>query len=77
MKAMAMDHPHAGATYDIVQGADGGFGVKVSIPGSQPTMVTGFAQEADAVAWAAKHKEGVDRGDPIRRSSFVRRRAGV
>ena len=69
-----MDHPHAGATYDIGQGADGGFTVTVSIPGSHPTRVSGFACEADAVAWSVKHKERVDRGEPLRRSSFTRTR---
>jgi hypothetical protein len=68
-----MDHPHAGATYEIEERAEGGFSVRVSIPGSYPTIVSGFAAEADAVAWAARHKERVDSGEPLRRSRFARR----
>jgi hypothetical protein len=67
-------HPHNGAIYRIVQRRDMSFGVEVSIPGTHPTTVTGFATEADAAAWAAKHKEGVARGDPLqRRRSSVRK----
>jgi hypothetical protein len=67
---MDRDHPHAGATYQIIPRADGGFGVEVTIPNSHPTMVTGFATEAAAEAWVARHKEGVSTGTSLRRKAF-------
>jgi hypothetical protein len=76
IQSMDSIHPHDGATYRIVQQADMSFGVEVSIPGTHPTTVTGFATEADARAWAAKHKEGVARGDPLqRRRTYARKPA--
>src|SRR3981189_516773 len=39
---MVLGHPHADATYRIVP-RDRAYGVEVSIPNSNPTMVTSFA----------------------------------
>lgn len=52
-------HPHAEAVYDVVSLDAGGFGVKVSIPDTNPTMVSGFNTAAAAEAWIAAHKSRV------------------
>jgi hypothetical protein len=52
-------HPHADATYRIVQLADGGFGVEVLIPDSYPTTVSSFATEDAAEEWIARDKSRV------------------
>jgi hypothetical protein len=62
-------HPHSGATYRLVPQLDNSFGVEVTIPGMSPTTVTGFASQADAERWMAKHKDEVAAGWP-ERSSF-------
>jgi hypothetical protein len=49
-------HPHAEATYEVVAIDTGGFGVKVSIPDTQPTTVSRFETEALAEAWIESHK---------------------
>jgi hypothetical protein len=56
---MARTHPHTGATYRVLQRADNSFGAEVSIFGMNPTVITGFATEALAEAWIAKHKQEV------------------
>jgi hypothetical protein len=53
-------HPHAEARYEVVALGAGGFGVKVSIPDTNPTMVSGFDTEAEAEAWVASHKSRVE-----------------
>jgi hypothetical protein len=58
--AMARTHPHAEASYRVISLPDGGFGVEVSIPDSNPTTVSPFTTEADADAWIAKHKDRVE-----------------
>jgi hypothetical protein len=45
------------AAYRIVSRNGGGFGVEVSIEGTNPTMVTSFASEAAANDWITAHKE--------------------
>ena len=67
-------HPHAGATYLLVRQRDGSFGVKVTIPDTHPTVVTGFETEAGAEAWIAKHKREVASGNTLRRRSFPAKR---
>jgi len=67
MTKMEKEHPHAGATYQVIPQSDGGFGVEVTIPNTHPTMVTGFATAEAATAWAAKHKDGIDAGNSLRR----------
>jgi hypothetical protein len=52
-------HPHADAIYEVVPLDAGGFGVKVSIPDTNPTMVSGFDTVAAAEAWIASHKSRV------------------
>jgi hypothetical protein len=44
------------ADYRIVSRDSGGFGVEVSIEGTNPTMVTNFATETAANDWIAAHK---------------------
>jgi hypothetical protein len=65
-------HPHAEALYEVVALGAGGFGVKVSIPDTSPTMVSGFATEAAAEAWIVTHKSRVQAQSqlktPFRRS---------
>ena len=66
-------HPHAGATYELVHQKDGSFGVKVTIPDTHPTVVTGFSTEAAAEAWMPKHKQDVASGsNPSSREAFLR-----
>lgn len=52
-------HPHAEAVYDVVPLDADGFGVKVSIPDTNPTMVSGFDTKDAAEAWVASHKSRV------------------
>jgi hypothetical protein len=63
---MAKEHPHTGATRELIVQQDGSFAVKVTIPGSHPTMVTGFASKASAQAWMASHKRQVATGNDLR-----------
>jgi hypothetical protein len=49
-------HPHAEANYEVVPLPAGGFGVKITIPDSNPTTVTPFASQTAAEAWIAAHK---------------------
>ena len=62
MYEMARTHPHAEATYTVVELRDGSFGVEVAIPDSYPTTVSPFASAADAEAWIEKHKTQVEAG---------------
>jgi hypothetical protein len=45
---MALKHPHAEATYRVVQLKDMSHGVEVTIPDQRPTSVSSFATKADA-----------------------------
>ena len=65
---MAKPHPHSGATYRLVPQSDNSFGIEVTIPGTSPTTVTGFASQADAERWIEKHKAKVVAGWPKRPS---------
>jgi hypothetical protein len=56
---MLRTHPHAAATYRVVALDDGSFGVEVSIPDSNPTMVSKFPTEAAAEAWIHGHQQQV------------------
>jgi hypothetical protein len=56
---MARTHPHAEASYKVVAVEDGSFGVEVSIPDSNPTIVTPFPSEEAAEAWIASHRRRV------------------
>jgi hypothetical protein len=60
-------HPHADALYEVVALGAGGFGVKVSIPDTNPTMVSGFNTETAAEAWIASHKSRVQAQSEPRR----------
>lgn len=64
---MERKHPHAGATYRVLEQGDLTFGVEVKIPDTNPTTVTSFASRADAERWIARHKEGVAKGEFLRR----------
>lgn len=73
---MERKHPHAEATYRIIQLDDRKYGVEVTIPDSHPARITSFATEADAEKWIAMHKAKAADGTrlPRRRfGSFVRR----
>ncbi len=56
---MPTSHPHAEATYRVLELDDGAFGVEVSIPDTHPTTVTRFASQKAAEAWIAGHRERV------------------
>jgi hypothetical protein len=49
-------HPHTEAIYEVVLLDAGRFGVKVSIPDTNPTTVSSFDSEAAAEAWITSHK---------------------
>jgi hypothetical protein len=53
---MPRTHPYAEAIYEVVPLEAGKFGVKVSIPDTNPTTVSSFDSEAAAEAWIASHK---------------------
>lgn len=53
-------HPHAEASYEVVPLADGGFGVRISIPDTFPTTVSSFDTAGAAEAWIGEHKARVE-----------------
>jgi hypothetical protein len=55
-------HPHSDATYKVISLKDGLFAIEVSVPGSLPTKITGFATKAKAEEWVSAHKLDVARG---------------
>ena len=57
---MARTHPHAEASYRVISLPGGAFGVEVSIPDSNPTIVSPFATEADAEAWIVDHQRRIE-----------------
>ena len=63
-------HPHADATYRVVA-KNAGYGVEVSIPGSNPTVVSPFGSEDAAEDWIARHKERVASQASLRRPRFI------
>ena len=67
-------HPHTGATYQIHEQADRGYGVVVTIPDTPPATVTGFATKAAAEAWIANHQKEIANGNSLRRRAFLHRR---
>jgi hypothetical protein len=57
-------HPHAEASYRVVRLEGGNFAVEVSIPGSFPTKVSSFPDEAAAEVWIERDKVRIrDEGD--------------
>jgi hypothetical protein len=58
----------------MIQQADGSFVVKVSIPDTFPTTVTGFGTEAAAAAWIANHKKEIANGNSLRRRTLPNQR---
>ena len=66
-------HPYAEAVYRVVELPDGGFGVEVKIPDSNPTTVSRFDSETAAEAWIARNKQRVIEQsvprNPFRKSS--------
>jgi hypothetical protein len=56
---MPMKHPHADATYRVVSHLDSAYAVEVTIPASNPTLVTSFATVGDAETWIARHRARV------------------
>jgi hypothetical protein len=53
---MMRTHPHAEATYEVVSLADGGSGVEISIPDTDPTTVSSFDTVGAAEAWIGDHR---------------------
>lgn len=51
-----MRHPHADAAYRVIQLDDGAFAVEVTIPETNPTIVSAFASEASAHEWIERHR---------------------
>ena len=64
---MTRPHPHADATYRVVERRDGEYGVEVCVPDAQPAMVTSFRTESEAERWIVDHKAEVDQGYRRRR----------
>lgn len=52
-------HPHAEATYRVVELINGAFGVEFKTPESYPATVSSFKTEAEAEAWIAQKKQSV------------------
>jgi hypothetical protein len=71
---MDKQHPHFGASYKIAQQPDGGFGVEVTIPDTQPVNVTGFGTRKRAGAWVANHRREVAAGVHRTRPSWNKSR---
>ncbi|MBV9860204.1 MAG: hypothetical protein JO038_08905 [Alphaproteobacteria bacterium] len=63
---MSKTHPHAGASYRLLS-VDGAVSVEVAIPDTSPTTISGFADEASAEAWIARHRAEIEAGAPPRR----------
>jgi hypothetical protein len=70
---MPLVHPHAEAVYRVIPLDDGKFAIEVTIPGSNPTKVTGLETQAAAEAWIERHQTQVATGTILRRSSWQRR----
>jgi len=64
---MERKHPHSGATYRVLERDDLTFGVEVKIPDTNPTTVTSFASKEEAERWITRHKEGIAKGEFLRR----------
>ena len=69
---MAIRHPHADAAYRLVPLKDEAYGVEVTIPDSNPTMVTGFATKQRAQSWIDEHRRQIEVWPPPRRSKFTK-----
>jgi hypothetical protein len=65
------EHPHLGATYEIAE-KDGLFAVRVTIPETHPTTVSGFKSRGDAEQWIERHKAGIAKGAPQRIQFYKR-----
>jgi hypothetical protein len=74
---MEKRHPHADATYRVFDRSDGTFGVEVTIPDTQPTMVTSFATKDKAKAWIAAHKRRVACSASLRGRFWLRKRSNT
>lgn len=70
---MPLIHPHSEAVYRVIALDDGKFAVEVSIPGSQPTKVTGLDTQEAAESWIERHQTQVATGTILRRSQWQRR----
>jgi len=64
-KSEKKQHPHLGATYDILE-KHPLFAVQVEIPGAHPTTISGFKSRQDAEQWIERHKAGIAKGPPQR-----------
>ncbi len=68
-------HPHFGATYEILE-QDGGYAVQVHFPQAAPATIRSLASRTDAERWIERHRAEVARGAPERRSFNSRQRSG-
>ena len=59
------EHPHLGATYEILE-KDRLFAVRVTIPETHPTTVSGFTSRRAAEQWIERHEAGIAKGPPQR-----------
>jgi hypothetical protein len=73
---MPRAHPHLGAAYRLITLEDATFGVVVTIPDAQPTTVKGFATEAVAKTWVARHRASIADYQSLSRRSLKREPAG-
>ena len=64
--ATGKEHPHLGATYQILENGLS-FAVQVRIPGAFPTTISGFDRQEDAERWIERHKADVAQGLPQRK----------
>ena len=64
---MKISDPALEATFQIIEQNNGGFGVRIEIPDSSPTMVTSFATQSAAETWIAGYKARVEAGPPAKR----------
>ena len=69
---MDKQHPHLGATYEVVRHTDDTFRVGVTIPGQQSVNVPGFPSEERANAWVSDHESSVATGTELRAAFYAR-----
>jgi hypothetical protein len=70
---MEREHPHLGATYEIVRQTDDTFGVKVNFPLAPRVNVTGFATKGLAITWITSHKRDIATGTLARAKLHLKR----
>jgi hypothetical protein len=64
----------ADANYRVIRREDDSFAVEVTRRGTLPLLASGFATEAEAIAWIAQDKRLWQAADPFRTPANRRRR---